>query len=199
MKNEIARQIDEHLAVARALSDQADVIETIAERTVASLGSGGRMYLLGNGGSAADAQHIAGELVGRFAMERRGWPVLALSTDTSVLTAVGNDYGFDDLFRRQIEAHNVGPADVVWAFSTSGNSENVVRAARLARERGAATIGFTGKSGGRLAEYCDLCLRAAHATSCRIQEAHMLAYHILCGLIEAELSRQTTTSDEPPS
>ena len=154
---------------------------------MSSIRDGGRVYILGNGGSAADAQHIAGELVGRFKLDRRPLPAVALTTDTSILTAVGNDLGAEHCFERQVEAL-AGPKDVVWVLSVSGTSPNILRAANKAKQIGATLIGFTGQSGGELASRCDLCLQADHRSADRVQEAHELAYHLICEHIEAELA-----------
>lgn len=142
--------------------------------------------MLGNGGSAADAQHIAAELLGRFKRDRRALPALALTTDSSTLTAIANDVGYERVFARQIEGL-VCKGDVVWALSTSGNSPNVVAALHAARAQGATTIGFTGQTGGSMAASCDLVLRVPHASSDRIQEAHQIAYHYVCERIEVGL------------
>jgi D-sedoheptulose 7-phosphate isomerase len=187
MKNIVSSAIEVHRSGVEALADQAELLCAIAEVTAARLRDDHRLYILGNGGSAADAQHIAGEIVGRFRRDRPGWPAVALTTDTSVITSVSNDYGYDSVFERQVEAL-VRPGDVVWALSTSGNSENVLRAVTKARERGATVIGFTGRQGGKLAPLCDHCLCAAAETSDRIQEIHQLAYHILCHCIEEDLT-----------
>ena len=145
------------------------------------------MYVCGNGGSAADAQHIAGELAGRFRRERRPLPCVALSTDTSVLTAVGNDYSYEDIFSRQVEAL-AGAGDVVWALSTSGNSPNVLKAASAARQAGATVIAMTGAGGGRLAEAAEFCFRAPADRTDLIQLLHQLAYHIICELLDERFS-----------
>ena len=147
--------------------------------------AGGKILLLGNGGSAADCQHIAAEIVGRYKRERRGLPAIALTTDTSILTAVGNDYGFEHVFSRQVEALCT-PKDVVIGLSTSGNSPNVLAAIHTARQIGAFTMGLTGGSGGKLAQCCDLSLVVASKDTPRIQEAHILVGHLLCDLIDAE-------------
>jgi D-sedoheptulose 7-phosphate isomerase len=152
---------------------------------------GGRIYILGNGGSAADAQHIAAEMVGRYRRERRGFPAVALTTDTSLLTAVSNDYGYDAVFERQVEAL-VRSGDAVWVLSTSGNSENVIRAVKAARKIGAYVIGFTGGDGGKLRELCDECLVAEAETSDRIQEVHQLAYHVICEMFEEAMCSEAT-------
>jgi D-sedoheptulose 7-phosphate isomerase len=144
---------------------------------------GGKLIAFGNGGSAADAQHLSAELVGRYRSDRRALAAIALTTDTSALTSIGNDLGFDHIFSRQLEA--IGkPGDVVLAISTSGNSPNVLRAVGLAKTLGIATIGLTGRSGGRLCDCVDICLNVPSDSTPRIQEAHSLMIHILCGIVE---------------
>jgi D-sedoheptulose 7-phosphate isomerase len=169
-------------------SDDA-LVRTIAEvagACVAALRAGGKVLFAGNGGSAADAQHLAGELVSRFAYDRPGLPAFALTTDTSVLTAIGNDYGYERLFARQIEA--VGSkGDVFFGLSTSGRSANVLLALDLARARGLVTIGMSGRTGGEMASRCDHLLRVPSETTPRIQEGHIAMGHAICQLIEAEL------------
>ena len=140
---------------------------------------------MGNGGSAADSQHIAAEIVGRYKRERRGMPAIALTTDTSILTSVGNDYGFNHIFSRQVEAL-CSEGDTVIGISTSGNSANVVAAIEAAKQTGAFTIGMTGANGGKLGELCDLTFAAPSTDTPRIQEAHILVGHILCDIIDAE-------------
>jgi D-sedoheptulose 7-phosphate isomerase len=157
-----------------------------AELLIAALKGGGTLYVCGNGGSAAESQHIAGELVGRFLMNRPALPCVALTTDSSILTAVANDYDFSRTFERQVEAL-VKPGDVLWALSTSGNSPNVLKAAVRARQRGAKVLGMTGRSGGKLAELCDLCLCVPADSSPAIQEGHLTLIHILCRLVEEAL------------
>lgn len=170
--------------VAADLSVQ---IEKAVNMIIAALRDGGKVALCGNGGSAADAQHIAGELVGRFRQERQGLAAIALTTDTSVLTAVGNDYGFDQIFARQVEAL-LGPGDVLIAISTSGNAQNVVAAAQAARSQQVKTIGMTGASGGKLASAVDLCLKVPSQQTPRIQEIHITIGHIICELVEEALA-----------
>ena len=155
---------------------------------ITALNAGNTVYFMGNGGSAADSQHLAAEFVGRFRKERGGLPAVALTTDTSILTAVGNDYGFDNIFARQIEAL-VKAGDVVVGLSTSGNSANVVRALEAAAQRRAHTIGLTGQSGGIMASVCDICLKVPSEITARIQEAHILIGHIICELVDEEVSR----------
>lgn len=178
--------IEEHEAVIRELRSQATVLDEIAEAILLGFRNGARLYVFGNGGSAADAQHIAAELLGRFRRDRRALPAIALTTDTSTLTAISNDYSYERVFSRQIEGL-VRSGDLVWGLSTSGNSPNVLAAIASASERGAKTIGFTGASGGKLASLCRYVFRAAHSQSDRIQEAHQLAYHYLCERIEDAL------------
>ena len=160
-----------------------DNVVTAADMITNSLKHGGCIYLCGNGGSAADAQHIAGEIVGRFERERKGLAAVALTTDTSVITAIANDYSFDDIFARQVEAL-VGAADVLWAFSTSGASANVIAAAELAKEKGAKVLAFTGKAATRLEEISDVCISIDADNTYSAQEIHQIAYHIICNLVE---------------
>lgn len=164
--------------------DQPQLIATAAARIIACLRSGGKLLVCGNGGSAADAQHIAAELTGRFGkLPRRGLPALALTTDTSALTAIANDFSFEEVFSRQVEALG-RPGDVLLAISTSGNSPNVLRAATLARSLGLTVIGLTGEADSALRRTSDLCLRTPGTTSDRIQELHITVGHILCDLID---------------
>ena len=182
------RQIEEHQGAVAAVGEQVELLERIAERIIACFESGGRLYILGNGGSAADAQHIAAELVGRLKKDRKALPAIALSTDTSVLTAVSNDTGYERSFARQIEALATKD-DIVWALSVSGTSANIVRALESAKGAGAFRIGFTGRSGGQVKELCDLCFQADHDSSDRVQEVHQLAYHLICNHIEQHYLR----------
>lgn len=176
-------QIAEHIRVVEGLLKQSELLERMADRLIQCFSAGGRVYLLGNGGSAADAQHIAAELVGRFKRNRRPLPAVALTTDTSILTAVANDLDYADIFARQIDALVVS-GDVVWALSVSGKSPNVLRGIDSARRRGASVIGFTGQNGDAMASSCELCLMADHTDSDRVQEVHILAYHLICDRIE---------------
>jgi len=148
--------------------------------------AGNKLLVAGNGGSAADAQHIAAEFVSRFNFDRPGLPALALTTDTSILTAVGNDYGYDQLFRRQVEANGV-LGDVFLGISTSGNSPNILRALEAAQRKGIVTFGLTGKTGGKMRELCDHCLCVPSENTPRIQEAHILIGHTLCAMVELAL------------
>ncbi len=173
----------DHQRLVTLASEQVSLFERIADRILDGFNSGGRLYLLGNGGSAADAQHIAAELVGRFKHDRQALPAVALTTDTSILTAVVNDLGGEHIFERQVEAL-VTKRDIVWALSVSGTSPNVIRAVESAKRIGAFVIGFTGKRGDRLGKLSDLCLRVDHESSDRVQEVHQLAYHLICERIE---------------
>ena len=179
----IAEQIAEHTRVVGRAGAHAKLLEQIAERVICCFEGGGRVYLLGNGGSAADAQHIAAELVGRFKRDRRALPAMALTTDSSNLTAISNDLGYENVFARQIEAL-VTSRDIVWALSVSGTSPNVLAGLKAARKIGATVVGFTGRSGGAMVELCDLCFRVDHESSDRVQEVHQLAYHLVCERIE---------------
>lgn len=152
-----------------------------------TLRRGNTIFFCGNGGSAADAQHLAAELSGRFRKERGGMAAIALTTDTSALTAIGNDYGFERIFSRQVEAL-ARPGDLLVALSTSGNSPNVLQALEAARSRGCSTLGFSGQTGGQMAARCDLCLCVPSPDTARIQEIHILMGHLLCGALEQKLS-----------
>ena len=175
----------EHQAVMTQLESLFPQISAVAQCLRDCLKQGGKILLMGNGGSAADCQHIAAEIVGRYKRERRGLPAIALTTDTSILTSVGNDYGFEFIFSRQVEAL-CGPLDVVIGLSTSGNSANVVRAIETAKQIGATTVAMTGGSGGKLAGLCDFNLVMPSSDTPRIQEAHIFIGHVVCELVEAE-------------
>jgi len=162
-----------------------------AEACISSLQSGGKILLGGNGGSAADAQHIACELVSRFAFDRPGLPAIALTTDTSILTSIGNDYGFEMLFSRQVQAHG-NRGDVFIGYSTSGKSVNILRAFEEARAREMVCIGLTGNRGGLMRELCDYLLEVPSADTPKIQEGHLLLGHILCGLLEHAMFKDVT-------
>lgn len=177
---------NDHLEVARALPRLATDVATAIDLIATSLASGGCLMLAGNGGSAADAQHIAAELTGRFLKDRRALRAMALHANGSALTAIGNDYGYDEIFARELSAH-ARPGDVLVAISTSGNSPNILKAIQAARECGVAVIGFTGESGGKMRSLCDLCLCAPSDQTARIQEMHITIGHTLCQLLEERL------------
>lgn len=156
---------------------------TLANKIVASFTSDRKLMICGNGGSAADAQHIAAEFVNRFEMERPPLPAISLSTDTSIITCIGNDYSFEDIFTKQIKAIGL-EGDVLLAISTSGNSQNVISAAETARDMGIYVAGLAGGKGGKLKDVCDLCLTAPSDITARVQESHILAGHIICKLVD---------------
>lgn len=177
----------EHERVVSGLSGLLPRVEEAAGLLTEALRSGGRVLSCGNGGSAADAQHVAAEFSGRFLKERRPWPALALTVDTSALTAIGNDYGFDEVFARQVHAHG-GAGDVLIAISTSGDSGNVLRAAEAARGLDMRVVALTGAGGGALAEVSDVLLDVPSSMTPRIQECHILLLHMLCQLVEDALA-----------
>ena len=189
MKAYIDNEFSKALANMQALAGDADLhadLQHAVELCVRALQDGRKLLFAGNGGSAADAQHWAGELVSRFYYDRPGLAAIALTTDSSILTAIGNDYGYDYTFARQLEA--LGQAgDVFVAISTSGNSPNILRAAEAARARGVHVVGFTGRTGGKLAPLADLCFRMPSDETPRIQEGHEFVGHLLCALIESRM------------
>jgi D-sedoheptulose 7-phosphate isomerase len=185
----VAQQISESISVKQAmLKDTALIaqVESIAALIVETYRAGGKVLLAGNGGSAADAQHIAAELVSRFSFDRPALPAMALTTDTSILTAIGNDYGYDSLFSRQLQA-NARPGDVFIAISTSGNSANIVRALEAAAELDLVTVGLSGAGGGAMANLCQHCVKIPSTDTPRIQEGHITIGHILCASTEQVL------------
>jgi len=189
MKETVSTELISHLKTINAVLDSGIEKEIVkaSSMVVESLRKGKKIILFGNGGSAADAQHIAAELTGRYKVERRGLPGIALTTDTSALTAIGNDYGYDRVFDRQIEAI-ANKEDLVIGISTSGNSPNIINALKLAKEMGCNTIGFSGNDGGRMNELCDLNLVVPSNNTPRIQEMHILFGHTICQVIDNELS-----------
>jgi len=186
MQETIKAILRETISVHEGLIEQSSQIEQVARRLAEVFAAGRSVYVMGNGGSAADSQHFAGEMVGRFLMERRPLPCHALSTDTSVLTAVANDYGVQEIFAKQVAAY-VHEGDAVVGISTSGNSADVNAAIDEAKRRGAFTIGLTGGSGGELARKCDLTIIVRAAQTPRIQEAHGTIIHVICELVEQTL------------
>ena len=188
----IAGQLRETADTLRVMSEDASLhaaIGAVAAACIAALRQGNKILLAGNGGSASDAQHLAGELISRFHYDRPGLPAFSLSTDTSVLTAIGNDYGYENLFARQIEA--IGNAgDVFIGISTSGRSPNIVKALQVARAKGVLTVGLTGHGGGQMPALCDHCLRVPSDSTPRIQEGHIAIGHTICMLIEQQIFPQ---------
>ena len=192
MKQTIQNIIAESVSVKQKLmADEATVsqIELVANKMIESYRAGGKTLFAGNGGSAADAQHLAAELVNRFNFDHDGVPALALTTDSSVVTSISNDYNFNVLFSRQVKAlGNAG--DVFIGISTSGNSTNILQALDVCREKKIFTVGLTGGTGGKMAGKCDVCIRVPSTVTARIQEAHILIGHILCGLVEDSLFKK---------
>lgn len=190
MKPEILAQLRAHRDVIELIEQRlADKIGLAVDMLVDTLQNGRKLLIMGNGGSAADAQHFAAEIQGRFKMERRGLPAIALTTDTSILTAIGNDYGFQHIFRRQVEAL-AKEGDIAIGISTSGSSENVLAALVCARELGCRTIGLLGRDGGTISQVADLHLTVPSHDTPRVQEGHITIIHIMCDLTEKRLFPQ---------
>ncbi len=186
-KKQVREIAEEHsFLVARFFELHADELLRVGEVLARCLRGGGKVLLFGNGGSAADAQHLAAEFSGRFQLERPALPAVALTTDTSILTAVANDYGYDLVFARQVEALGAR-GDVAIGISTSGRSRNVLAGLRAARERGMTTVGLLGRDGGTIREACDHALVVPGEKTARVQEVHILVGHVLCELVEREL------------
>ena len=194
MQANILKHLSETQGVVQAMITDTRLIacmETVAQACIAALKAGNKLLFMGNGGSAADSQHLAGELVSRFAFDRPGLPAFALTTDTSVLTAIGNDYGYERLFARQVEA--VGKAgDVLFGFSTSGKSPNILLAFEAARALGMVTVGMTGNRGERITQVVDHCIEIPSPSTPKIQEGHIVSGHIICGLIEEAMFTRPT-------
>jgi D-sedoheptulose 7-phosphate isomerase len=186
MNASLLHGLQEHLALFHRLSELSESVNRAVEAISSALAAGHKVMLCGNGGSAADSQHIAAELVGRFVKDRKALAAVALTTDTSALTSIGNDYGFEDIFARQVGG--LGRAgDCLVAISTSGNSRNLIRAAETARATGICTIGLLGRGGGELLKLCDLSIVVPSTTTARIQEAHIFIGHTLCAMVEQTL------------
>jgi len=182
----IRREINESISVKQKILEDAALIHSIQEvvdECVAAYSRGNRILLAGNGGSAADAQHIAAEFVSRYAFDRPGLAAIAFTTDTSILTAIGNDYGYEQIFRRQLEA-NGRQGDVFIGISTSGNSPNILAALQGARELGVVAVGLTGQGETKMQSFCDYCIKVPSVSTPRIQESHILLGHLICGLVE---------------
>lgn len=189
-----AQTFAEHQAVIEELLAQRPMLERIAEEMARAILGGRKILWCGNGGSAADSQHMAAEFVGRFRRDRRGLPSMALTTDSSILTSVSNDFGFEEVFRRQVEAH-CAEGDILVGISTSGTSRNVCAALRTARELSALTVAFTGADGGEAGSLAHLTLRVPSKNTARIQEAHILCGHMLCDWVDARVC-ETLVHDE---
>jgi D-sedoheptulose 7-phosphate isomerase len=180
----IQSELNAHQSVlAETANSLSEAISAAGELILATLKAGNKILLFGNGGSAGDAQHIAAELTGRYKTERRGLPAIALSTDTSAITAIGNDYGFDRIFDRQVEAIG-NEGDLLIGISTSGNSRNVLRALAFGKDNGMNTLGFSGRNGGEMINLCDINLIIPSNDTARIQEMHITIGHVLCGIVD---------------
>jgi len=189
MKNKILQIINDSIAVKEKSKSLSGAIEKIALAIIKCYRAGGKVVIFGNGGSAADAQHIATEFVSRFEKERKSLCAVALTTNTSAITAIANDYNFDKIFSRQVES-TVEKKDIVIAISTSGNSKNVIEGAKRSKKQGAVVVGLTGSSGGKLKKTCDITLEVPSNITARIQEVHITVGHIICKLVEDEIARQ---------
>ncbi|HIM74586.1 MAG TPA: SIS domain-containing protein [Campylobacterales bacterium] len=189
MKNFIANQVQKSYETKQAIYENKDLmslIQEVSKKTIEAYKNGNKTLIAGNGGSAADAQHIAGEFVSKFYFDRPGLASLALTTDTSILTAIGNDYGYEKLFSRQVQANGV-KGDVFIGISTSGNSKNILEALKECKDKGITTVGLTGDSGGKMKALCDYCICIPSSETPRVQEAHILIGHIICAVVEEEL------------
>ena len=188
MKTVIENEFEAHLeTILKVKETMSEPLQEASELIVQTLKNGNKVLFFGNGGSAADAQHIAAELTGRYKTERRGLPGIALTTDTSALTAIGNDYGYDRVFDRQVEAL-AQKGDLLFGISTSGNSTNVINAFKVGQEIGCKTVGMSGRDGGAMNDYCDVNLVVPSDDTPRIQEMHILFGHTICQIIDNELS-----------
>lgn len=185
MKTIIKKEISEHIKVAKTIACLADKIEIAAQLCIDSLRNDGKILIFGNGGSAADSQHIAAELVGRYKVDRKGIPAIALTTDTSTITSISNDFGYEQLFERQVQAL-ANEDDIVIGISTSGKSSNVVNGLKMASKIGCKSIGFSGSNGGEMNQICEINLVVNSEDTPRIQEMHIIIGHIICSLIELE-------------
>jgi D-sedoheptulose 7-phosphate isomerase len=186
LKEYINNQVKKSIDVKQKLLENEELmtlIKEVALKCVDVYKNGNKTLIAGNGGSAADAQHIAGEFVSRFYFDRPGIPSIALTTDTSIITAIGNDYGYEKLFSRQVQANGI-KGDMFIGISTSGNSANVIEALKECKEKGIITVGLTGEKGGKMAEMCDYCIKVPSNETPRVQESHILIGHIICAVVE---------------
>ena len=192
MRKIVIRELEESASIKRILAENLpDVIANAAKIVLNVYKAGGKVFLIGNGGSAADAQHIAAEFIGRFKLERMGLPAIALTTNTSTLTALANDYGYDRVFSRQLEAL-ANDKDVLIAITTGGTSPNILKAAEMAHSKGVTVIGLTGATGGKLKDMADLTIMVPSDDTARIQEAHITIGHIICHLVEEGLFNESS-------
>ena len=187
MEDHIIKIFKESIRVKEAfVNENLSKLVNVVEAVTSALKAGSKILIFGNGGSAADAQHIAAEFVNRFVIERPPLPAIALTTDTSIITSIGNDYDFSEIFSKQIRA--IGqPGDIAWGISTSGNSANVLKGLEVAKKMGLVTIAFTGKDGGNIAKIADLPINVSSSVTARIQEVHITAGHAICDLVDVKL------------
>lgn len=186
MKETIIKELDENINTTKSLSKNLDIIINVSKIIIDCYRNGGKIILIGNGGSAADAQHIAAEFIGRFKLERSPLPAIAMTTNTSIITALANDYGYETIFSRQLEAL-ANNKDVIIVITTSGNSPNILKAINLAKSKNIKVIGMTGTTGGKLKDLTDIIIKVPSDNTPRIQEAHITIGHIICGIVEKEL------------
>jgi D-sedoheptulose 7-phosphate isomerase len=189
MDKYISNQVEESISIKQKILENKeilDIIKIVSQKTIDIYKNGNKTLIAGNGGSAADAQHIAGEFVSKFYFDRPGLASIALTTDTSILTAIGNDYGYEKIFSRQIQANGV-EGDIFIGISTSGNSKNIIEALKECKRKGIITVGLTGESGGLMNELCDFCIKVPSPETPRVQEVHILIGHIICAVVEEEL------------
>jgi D-sedoheptulose 7-phosphate isomerase len=187
MRETVVKELEESANIKKIIAQNlSDTIVNAAKMIIDAYKTGGKVLLIGNGGSAADAQHIAAELVGRFKLERKGLPAIALTTDTSILTALANDYGYDTVFSRQLETL-ANDKDILIAITTSGTSPNILKAVEMARSKNITVIGLTGGDGGKLQDVADITIAVPSDSTPRIQESHITIGHIICNLVEKEL------------
>ena len=188
MTDWMTKEIEEKEILLKSIRENGylDIVNKVGEELANAIRNGNKILLAGNGGSAADAQHFAGEIVGRFLMERKAMPAISLCVDPVVVTCIGNDYGYDEVFARQIQGLGC-KGDVFIGISTSGNSENIIKAIHMAKEREMLVVGFAGKNGGKMKEFCDYALVVPSDRTARIQEMHTFTVHLLCEMIEKEI------------
>jgi D-sedoheptulose 7-phosphate isomerase len=189
MDKYISNQVEESISIKQKILENKeilDIIKIVSQKTIDIYKNGNKTLIAGNGGSAADAQHIAGEFVSKFYFDRPGLASIALTTDTSILTAIGNDHGYEKIFSRQIQANGV-EGDIFIGISTSGNSKNIIEALKECKRKGIITVGLTGESGGLMNELCDFCIKVPSPETPRVQEVHILIGHIICAVVEEEL------------
>ena len=191
-KDIIKNEILESVKIIEKSLDSIDIIDEIIKKIITCLKNGKKIVVFGNGGSAADSQHIAAELIGRFQKERKSIPAISLTTDSSIITSIANDYSYDEVFSRQCESI-VLEGDVVIGISTSGNSKNVEKGIKMSKSKGAITIGLLGNGGGNIKKIVDISLEAPSTNTARIQEIHRVVYHIICKMVEEEIAKNETS------